>query len=109
MSAVTSKTDLAQLIANLDVERQGTAMQSGNAAACIVALRKLQELQAREKEALAMQGPSVKHSANFATLAAEISRVQKLAGTRNRLTLTDKSSTAEPARKRKTVGRTRDR
>ena len=94
-----SRAELTEVIANVERERLGTAMQSGNAAACILALRALQELQAIEKKALAMQGPSAVHSANLATLAAEIARVQKLAGSTKRVTLasTSKAVCRRPA------------
>jgi hypothetical protein len=61
-----------------------------------VALRKLQELQTHEKEALTAHGPSAVHSANLATLGAEIGRVQKLAGTTNhRLSVPNKARSDE--------------
>jgi hypothetical protein len=93
MTAFKSREALADVIASVEVERQAAARESGNAAACIVALRKLQELQTREKEALTAHGPSAVHSANLATLVAEIGRVQKLAGTTNH-----RSSTPNKAR-----------
>jgi hypothetical protein len=119
MAAITSREELAEVIASVEVERQAAARESGNAAACIVALRKLQELQTHEKEALTAHGPSAVHSANLATLGAEIGRVQKLAGTTNhRLSVPNKArseeangtrpdSTRAPVRNRgrKTMGR----
>jgi hypothetical protein len=96
MAAITSREELADVIASVEVERQAAARESGNAAACIVALRKLQELQTHEKEALTAHGPSAVHSANLAMLGAEIGRVQKLAGTTNhRLSVPNKARTDE--------------
>jgi hypothetical protein len=96
MAAITSREELADVIASVEVERQAAARESGNAAACIVALRKLQELQTHEKEALTAHGPSAVHSANLATLGAEIGRVQKLAGTTNhRLSVPNKARSDE--------------
>ena len=94
MTAITSREELADIIASVEAERQAAARESGNAAACMTALRKLQELQKNEKNALATQGPSDVHSANLATLAAEVSRVQKLAGT-NRLSLPNETKRNE--------------
>jgi hypothetical protein len=118
MAAITSREELADVVASVEVERQAAARESGNAAACIVALRKLQELQTHEKEALTAHGPSAVHSANLATLGAEIGRVQRLAGTTNRLSVPNKArpdqgngahraATRAPVRNRgrKTMGR----
>ena len=95
MAAATSREELAELIANVELERQAAARETGNAAACLTALRKLQDLQVREKTALSTGGPSAAHSANLAALAVEVSRVQRLAGTTNRLSLPNKSGSDE--------------
>ena len=90
MSAIIGREELAGLIASVEMERQAAAREAGNAAACLTALRKLQDLQVREKTALSTKGPSELHSANLAALASEVSRVQRLAGTTNRLTVPNK-------------------
>ena len=94
MSAIESTEELADLIASFEAERQAAAREKGNAAAGESALRKLQALQTREKEALA-SGPSEVHSVNLAMLVAEISRVQKLTGTTNRLGLPPRTAPDE--------------
>jgi hypothetical protein len=103
--AITSREELAELIANVELERQTAARDTGNAAACLSALRKLQNLQAREKTALSTKGPSAVHSANLAALAAEVSRVQKLAGTTNRLSLPNRSGDDERSGARRGASR----
>jgi hypothetical protein len=84
MDPLTSTEELTDALASIELERQERAREAGNATACAEALRRLQALQANEKQALQSQGPSDIHSANLATLTTEIARVQKLAGTTNR-------------------------
>jgi len=79
--------ELTDIIASIEMERQASAREAGNATACAASLRKLRELQCGEKEALQSQGPSADHSANLAALTMEIARVEKLTGTANRLSL----------------------
>jgi hypothetical protein len=87
--------ELAEIIAGVELDRQETARQIGNAAACAAAVRKLEKLQSAEKDALRARGPAAQHSANLATLTAEIGKVQKLGGTTNRVSLPD-STEPEP-------------
>jgi hypothetical protein len=89
MASPTGTEELTDLIASIEMERQARAQEVGNAVACAAALRKLQALQASEKEALALHGPSADHSSNLAALTVEIGRVQKLGGATNRLSLPD--------------------
>lgn len=84
MEALTSTEELTDAIAVIEMERQERAREEGNATACAEALRRLQVLQMQEKDALKEQGPSDIHSANLATLTAEIAKVQRLGGATNR-------------------------
>lgn len=81
--------ELTDIIASIEMERQESAREVGNAAACAAALRKLRTLHTGEKEALQSHGPSAEHSANLAALTVEIARVEKLTGTAHRLSLPD--------------------
>ena len=80
MDPVTATDDVIDLIADIEMHRQGMAKESDLAAACNEALRKLHELLGREREALQSHGPGTRHSANIATVMLEIEKVKKLAG-----------------------------
>ena len=67
-------------IAAIEMHRQGTEKESGLAAACSEALRKLQVLFEQEKEALQLHGPDTVHAINVEAVANEIQRVQSMAG-----------------------------
>jgi hypothetical protein len=62
------------------MHRQGTEKESGLAAACSEALRKLNELLESEKVLLQQQNPGAGHSANIEAVTNEIKKVKKLAG-----------------------------
>jgi hypothetical protein len=67
-------------IAAIEMHRQGTEKESGLAAACSEALRKLQALLEQEKEALQLHGPDTVHAINVEAVANEINRVQSMVG-----------------------------
>jgi len=67
-------------IAAIEMHRQGTEKESGLAASCSEALRKLHELLAQEKEALQLNGPNTVSEINVEAVANEIRRVQAMAG-----------------------------
>jgi len=67
-------------IAAIEMHRQGTEKESGLAASCSEALRKLQELLAQEKEALQLNGPESVSAINVEAVANEIKRVQAMTG-----------------------------
>ena len=65
-------------IAHIELHRQEMAKETGIAAACSEALRKLHELLEREREA--PHGPGTRHAANIEAVTGEIERVKRLAG-----------------------------
>lgn len=67
-------------IAAIEMHRQGTEKESGLAAACSEALRKLHELLEQEKAALQLHGTDTMLAANVEVVANEIKRVQAMAG-----------------------------
>ena len=67
-------------IAAIEMHRQGTEKESGLAASCSEALRKLQELLAQEKEALQLNGPNTLSEINIEAVTNEIKRIQAMAG-----------------------------
>jgi hypothetical protein len=76
--------DVIDLLAVIEMHRQEMAKESGLAAACDEALRKLHELLEREREALQSHGPGARHSANIATVMSEIAKVKNLGGDASR-------------------------
>jgi len=79
MNTVTASDDVVDAIASIEMHRQESAKETGLAAACDEALRKLHELLGQEQEAFQRHGPGTLHPANVAALTAEIERVQRLA------------------------------
>ncbi len=67
-------------IAAIEMHRQGTEKESGLAAACSEALRKLQVLLEQEKGALQLHGQDTVHAINVEVVANEIQRVQSMGG-----------------------------
>jgi len=67
-------------IAAIEMHRQGTEKESGLAAACSEALRKLNDLLEQEKQALQLNGPDTESAANVEAVANEIRRIQSMAG-----------------------------
>ena len=106
-------------IAAIEMHRQGTEIESGLAAACSEALKKLHELLAQEKEALQLQGPDTVSAVNVDVVENEIKRVQAMAGMKGQGPMStnarprerqmprpDKSHNPPRNRGRRTMGRT---
>jgi hypothetical protein len=71
-------------IAAIEMHRQGTEKESGLAAACSEALRKLHELLEQERAALQQHGPETVFAINVEAVENEIRRVQAMAGIKGR-------------------------
>lgn len=80
MAAEMATDEVTDMIALIEVHRQGTQKEAGLAAACNEALRKLHELLERERAALQMHVPDTAHAANVEAVSREIERVKQLAG-----------------------------
>jgi len=80
MSTRLASDEVTDGIAAIEVHRQGTEKESGLAAACSEALRKLQSLLEQEKANLALNLQDVVAQANVDAVENEIRRVQSLAG-----------------------------
>lgn len=106
-------------IAAIEMHRQGTEKESGLAAACSEALRKLHELLLQEQAALQQHGPDTVFAVNVDAVANEIKRVQAMVGIRGQgsmhksarpserqLPRPEKSHNAPRNRGRRTMGRT---
>jgi hypothetical protein len=76
--------DIIDLIASAEMHRQKIEKDSGLAAACNEALRRLHELLNREWDALEARGLDTRRSANIEAVAIEIKRVKKLLGNTRR-------------------------
>jgi hypothetical protein len=72
--------EVLDAIAHIEMHRQEAEKESGLAAACSDALRKLQELFEQEKAALEQNSPGVSNSANLNAVTNEINKVRKLSG-----------------------------
>lgn len=105
-------------IAAIEMHRQGTEKESGLAAACSEALKKLHDLLAQEKEALQLQGPDAVSAVNVEAVEHEIQRVQAMAGIKGQgpmsksarprerqMPRSEKSHNAPRNRGRRTMGR----
>ena len=64
MATRMASDEVTDGIAAIEMHRQGTEKESGLAAACSEALRKLHALLEQEKEALQLNGPDAGYSAN---------------------------------------------
>ena len=80
MSIRMASDEVTDDIAAIEMHRQGTEQESGLAAACSEALRKLHTLLEQEKEALRLHGPDTVHAINVEAVANEIKRVQSMVG-----------------------------
>jgi hypothetical protein len=87
MGTIRATDEVIDMIADIEMQRQATEKEAGSAPACAVALRRLQELLDREKEALRLHGPDTDHPANIEAVTIEISKLKNLASARSRLTL----------------------
>jgi len=80
MNTRMASDEVTDDIAAIEMHRQGTEKESGLAAACSEALRKLHVLLEQEKEALQLHGPETVHAINVEAVANEIQRVQSMVG-----------------------------
>src|SRR3990172_9509413 len=80
MSTRMASDEVTDGIAAIEMHRQGTEKESGLAAACSEALRKLHTLLEQEKEALQLHGPDTVHALNVEVVENEIKRVQSMVG-----------------------------
>lgn len=80
MSTRMASDEVTDGIAAIEMHRQGTEQESGLAAACSEALRKLHTLLEEEKEALRVNGPDTVHAINVMAVENEIRRVQSMVG-----------------------------
>ena len=79
-SETASATDeVIDAIADIEMQRREMEKESGLAASCSSALRKLHELLDREKEVLQLHGAGTGHPANVDAVTIEIDRVKRLA------------------------------
>jgi hypothetical protein len=84
MDPAIATDDVLDLIASVEMHRQKIEKDSGLAAACNEALRKLHELLDRVREALQARGSDTGHSTHIEAVASEIKRVRKLLGNTRR-------------------------
>ena len=80
MSTRMASDEVIDGIAAIEMHRQGTEKESGLAAACSEALRKLHALLEQEKEALQPNGADAGYSANVEMVENEIRKVQSMLG-----------------------------
>ncbi len=79
MNTEMASDEVTDSIAHIEMVRQEAAKESGLAAACSEALRKLHELLRSERES-AQNAPNAGNSLNIEAVTREIDRVKKLAG-----------------------------
>ena len=119
MATRMASDEVTDGIAAIEMHRQGTEKESGLAAACSEALRKLHELLEQERAALQQHGPDTVFALNVEAVANEIKRVQSMAGIRGQGPVyknarpserqaprPEKSHNAARTRGRRTMGRT---
>ncbi len=78
METIPATDEVLDVIASIEVQRQEMEKESGHAASCSSALRKLHELLDHEKEALQLRGPDAGHPENVEAVTIEIERVKRL-------------------------------
>ena len=119
MGTPMASDEVTDGIAMIEMHRQGTEKESGLAAACSEALRKLNDLLEQEKANLQQHGPDTVLTLNVEAVANEIKRVQAMAGIKGhgpihrnprsserQLPRPEKSHNAPRNRGRRTMGRT---
>jgi hypothetical protein len=119
MNTRMASDEVTDGIAAIEMHRQGTEKESGLAAACSEALRKLQGLLEQEQAALQQNGPDAVSAINVEAVANEIRRVQAMAGIKGQgatprnarprerqLPRPEKSHNVPRNRGRRTMGRT---
>ena len=79
LNAEMATDEVTDQIALIEMYRQETQKESGLAAACNEALRKLQELLEREQQALQQNGPNGEHTANIEAVTRQIQRTRNFA------------------------------
>ena len=82
MDTEPASDEVIDAIAGIEMHRQETEKETGLAAACSEALRKLHELLERERAAQQLHAAGTKHPANIEAVTTEIKRIQKMAGVR---------------------------
>jgi hypothetical protein len=80
MSAERASDEVIDAIAYIEMQRQDMEKQSNPAAACNLALRKLQEVLQQEQQTAQEQAPEARRSANVEALENEIRRVKQMLG-----------------------------
>lgn len=80
MSVEKASDEVIDAIAYIEMQRQDMEKQSNPAAACNLALRKLQEVLHQEQQAAQQQPPGARHPANIEALENEIRRVKQILG-----------------------------
>lgn len=118
MTTRMASDEVTDGIAAIEMHRQGTEKESGLAAACTEALRKLQALLEQEKEALQLHGPDSIYAINVEAVANAINRVQSMVGRKNHratpknarprgqaMPRPEKSHNSQRNRGRRTIGR----
>ena len=80
MSTRMASDEVTDGIAAIEMHRQGTEQESGLAAACSEALRKLHTLLEQEKAALQEHGPDTVYALNVEAVEHEVQRVQSMVG-----------------------------
>jgi hypothetical protein len=79
MDTKIASDDVTNSIAHIEMHRQAATKESGLAASCSEALRKLHQLLDDERAALQRQESGARHSANIDAVTIEIEKVKKLA------------------------------
>ncbi len=80
MNTELATDEVTDGIAHIEMQRQDAEKETGRAAACSEALRKLQELLAHEHASMQQDSPDAGRSANIEAVTSEINRVTRLAG-----------------------------
>jgi bacterioferritin-associated ferredoxin len=122
MSTGIATDEVIDMIAHIEMHRQRMANETGPAAACGEALRRLHELLDQERAALQLHGTGTAHPANIEAVTTEIKRIKQLAGATNPGSISGKGRPAQqpvsrsaaprnPARNkgRRTMGRRGER
>jgi bacterioferritin-associated ferredoxin len=87
--------EVIDTIAHIEMHRQKMANETGPAAACGEALRRLHELLDRERAGLQLHGTATAHPANIEAVTAEVKRIKQLAGATNPGSISGKGRPAQ--------------
>ena len=88
--------EVIDMIAYIEMHRQKMANETGPAAACGEALRRLHELLEQERAALQLHGTGTAHPANIEAVTTEIKRIGQLVGATNPGSISGKGRPAQP-------------